>query len=147
MAWTSPATHVFVTGEVVSPSTMNTFIKDNLLALWQRTLADTSIIPGTAPPAGVGIFPQVGSAVVDLASPGTGGFTINLPRAFGTGLVAVNMGPGSTIATPGPNAAWFATPISNNHTLSSIGGIARDYGGAALLSGLVRIDFAAWGWD
>ena len=37
MAWTDPQSHVFVTGELLSASTMNTFIKDNLNDLHRRT--------------------------------------------------------------------------------------------------------------
>jgi hypothetical protein len=34
MAWTDPAAHVWTTGEVVTAANLNTYIKDNLLALY-----------------------------------------------------------------------------------------------------------------
>lgn len=37
MAWTDPNTHIFVTGEILSSTTMNTFCKNNLLDLHRRT--------------------------------------------------------------------------------------------------------------
>ncbi len=37
MAWTDPAAHAFVAGEVVSSATLNTYVKDNLIDLDRRT--------------------------------------------------------------------------------------------------------------
>lgn len=34
MAWTDPAAHVYVTGEVVTAATLNTYVRLNLQALW-----------------------------------------------------------------------------------------------------------------
>lgn len=37
MSWNDPAGHVFVTGEVVTAATLNTYVKDNLIDLDRRT--------------------------------------------------------------------------------------------------------------
>lgn len=37
MAWTDPSGHVYATGEVLAASTLNTYVKDNLIDLDRRT--------------------------------------------------------------------------------------------------------------
>jgi hypothetical protein len=84
MAWTSPSGHVFVTGEVVTAATLNTYVKDNLLDLDRRATATGASVATSQTTAS--------AAYVDLAT----------------------VGPAVTVTTGTRAVALFAAYTGNN---------------------------------
>ena len=124
MAWTDPNTHIYVTGEILSASTMNTFIKENLMDLHRRTTIEYNFTlgegwtfsptfadmePGTPAPIGPIVTATVGVVGRALVShwcrqynETAGEATLMAPMVTGANTIAANDNVALTFTSPTP---------------------------------------------
>lgn len=134
MAWTDPAGHVFVVGEIVSPATLNTYVKDNLVAL-QNSLQmkgkTTLSLNGSSPALGTPVFlVQSGTVVVTFASNTA---AVTFPVAFPNGVLCVLVNDGDD-TIPKTMASVAASVSKTGFTASS-----------STASGAQRVNYLAIG--
>lgn len=142
MSWIVPRT--WVVGEIIAASKLNE-ISNDLSFLYTRPQANSSIIPGTAPPAGVNIYPQVGSQTVTTDSGAL--FQTPFPSAFGSGLITVVFTPGDVVSTPFTGSAFQIVASPGHSSLAQAGGYAWNMSGTGPLASMtIRVNFVAWGW-
>lgn len=78
MAWSDPASHVYITGETVTASTMNSFIKDNLLYLYNTAHGSVGALIPTAD------WSTTSTSFVDWNGTGSpGAFTLTFTKRGG----------------------------------------------------------------
>ena len=122
MAWTNPALHIFTTGEVVTASTMNTYIEANLAflggtlgsaVLTAETTSSTTYTDLTTVGPSVTVTTQTTAVVVVAAA-----HTATSVAFVGTMSYAVSGS--SSIAASDATALFIAPPTSSLPTAASM---------------------------
>ena len=133
MGWTPATNHPYVTPELITPATLNTYIQANLTFLYGGaswtvpSFANSWVDLGTGGPVG---YRAVGNQVLLRGSIKTG--TLNLaaftlpsgfrPAATVTFIVLSNGAAGYLTVT----AAGVVTPVSGSNTAFSLDGVTFD---------------------
>lgn len=124
MAWTAPDSHVWTTGEVVTATNLNTYIRLNLDALSQSL----QVISGNgSAPTTPGVKVQIVNITFTAAS---GGTAITYPVAFSSWSipVAVDGGTvGTTVVCRSPTTTGFTAFAFNGSTQITSGGFQAFY--------------------
>lgn len=129
MAWSAP--HTFTTSEVVTASTMNTYVSNNLTFLGATAAAliatgqtTTSLSYTDLATVGPAVTLTTMTTVVVLLTS-----NLSSSAAGGTGWMSVAVSGASTIGAQDANSVEYTTPAASP-------GYAQQFGAAILLTGL-----------
>lgn len=129
MSWADPANHVYTVGELVTPATLNTYVRDNLTDLHRRTSPAQAYISTVETAALAGVWSDlatVGPQVsVDIGQTGRAMVSISASMSCTTTAgayveVGYALSGANTRAPDGTKAVGFNVPNANNYFLNGV---------------------------